>query len=594
MTTRLLLALLFGSLTSLTQADPSRIQAIQDLANAKTFGAWRQIFAPYPSEPVEVQREIQRLLPKFADDFGVMLRAMPERADEFAVHASIGAAIDQILQRLDRNDISKRELDELKIALDAVIERYKAADLSKALPLVQVLAKEYVSILASGHKSPDPEVRRQSHDALFELASHFDPVHLVWRELCGGVVTPETKFHQVLDEAITKHYAWVASNHAKELLPLVAERREGYDGVATALAEQRVAGIRPFLLQWLRSKNEEVVEAGYKVAMAWPTSEALPLILARLVNKPGEWSVPDRLLVRYGTQTTDALRSQWTRLSTVAKCNALDALSGLPCRATLDVLSMAIQDREPSVRESAAQALGGLDDAEWDPEFSGPDPKDYDSAHVRALTLHLIGDPNPAVRAQAIGAFPFRNDDLANLIALAKDPSPEVREAVARSLGSLKSAGSVDALWAFLSDVHDVRECALTQLRYTPEAAMTHARKGLDSSNPFIREASVEVLSQLETLDRIDWIKRLATDKEASVQKKVWEALQAVGDDAVGALVEIGSRNDQATRNSADALLRIESEESMRGLTRLLAFAKGETRNYLLEVQVKLRKKLAS
>lgn len=588
-TTRFLLILLFGSLACLTQADPTRIQAVQDLANAKSFEAWNQIFSGYEAQPNEVKREIQKLLPRFSDEFDAMLKTMPERTAELSLIKSFQEEVDARLSRIGASS-SKKDRAAFSDASSLFMEQLRMVDKTKPMQVVATILEELAKVLDAGSNSPEPEIRKASLQTLFELPHRYQPIRPLWPDrYC--IVSPEDPYHILLNDVVTSHIRKSVPKHADELVSMVEERREEFDSVAIALAEQRIPAIRPMIGRLLKSKAVDEVFVGHQMVAAWPVPEAFPLLVAGIIDDSNP--SPDMPLLCYGERTPTEFLKRWPRMSVRAKKDALGVLIRIPCRASLEVVRLGAQDRNATVRQSAANTLRYLPHEEWDTEYAGADPGDFDYELAEEILNRLIGDADPEVRSGAIGAYSFEERDLLRLAQLIKDPSPSVRIIVGGRLCEIKSLASVDLLWSLLSDQANVREYAIGQLRGMGEVVVPHARKGLRSSEPFVRQASIVILGNKKNPERIDWIKELAADRDEKVRDKVWGVLADFEDDAVDALVEIGLKGgESAMRRSADALLEVETDEAMRGLGKLLASAKGETRSYLLEVQVKLRSKL--
>ncbi|MEV0562723.1 HEAT repeat domain-containing protein [Dactylosporangium sp. NPDC050588] len=104
----------------------------------------------------------------------------------------------------------------------------------------------------------------------------------------------------------------------------------------------------------------------------------------------------------------------------------------------LDLPAVAAALTDPALRHVAMEALGGIRDA----------------AGVDAVARPLLADPDPVIRAMAVGivAFHARPGAVAALVPLAADPDPDVRMRLAWRLGALPGPEPELALRTLLTD----------------------------------------------------------------------------------------------------------------------------------------------
>jgi hypothetical protein len=135
-----------------------------------------------------------------------------------------------------------------------------------------------------------------------------------------------------------------------------------------------------------------------------------------------------------------------------ARRRAIEELGRLDGDGITAALSLGLDDADPGVRESAAQALG----------------RTWDESAIEPLARALGHDDDAAVRetaARALGRLWSEGAVEALGRALLTDPLRAVREAAARALGDIGDTGGVTALIAALRDSRgSVRESAVAAL----------------------------------------------------------------------------------------------------------------------------------
>jgi HEAT repeat protein len=191
--------------------------------------------------------------------------------------------------------------------------------------------------------------------------------------------------------------------------------------------------------------------------------------------------------------------------------------------------------------------------------------------HDRATVDAGRGDPDPGVRASAIGAA-ARMGTLDGSAAAAglSDPAPEVRRRAAVESGRLSDARSREALHRALSDPDDsVVEVAAFACGERgdadPATVGLLAQVAGGHHDSLCREAAVAALGSIGHPDGLAVV-LAATDDRATVRRRAVLALAAFdGVEVTEALQRLTGDRDLQVRQAAEELLAIEQGEGTLG-----------------------------
>jgi beta-lactamase regulating signal transducer with metallopeptidase domain len=333
-----------------------------------------------------------------------------------------------------------------------------------ARPVRLLVSHAVASPLSWGVRAPvivlDPRSLEQlvpegvlAHE-LAHIASHDWPQQLLaravlalywWHPLLHLLVrTLEHDAECAADDAALR--AGVLPSHYAQTLVQVS--RHAFDPPRAGALASRIAGRGAPLVKRIGALLEERRARGSVTRAQWLCGAALTIMLVGALGAlalKGEHVVwPDQLLRRAadGTgpgpaallaalenpnfrQLAHAMRAREFGLR-----HAPQAVS-FRQRAAIPALVLALQDRDPVVRQLGAWGLGEMAFPETAP----------------ALAM-LLSDPAPLVRAEAAGALGDMGEArwLATMLAMLRDREPAVRKRVAHALGDLREQGSLSAL----------------------------------------------------------------------------------------------------------------------------------------------------
>lgn len=178
--------------------------------------------------------------------------------------------------------------------------------------------------------------------------------------------------------------------------------------------------------------------------------------------------------------------------------------------------------------------------------------------------MTLLGDRDATVRLTAAEALGKIGDHNAAplLVRALQDPDPGVRQAAARSLGSLSVAGGETEreLVTRLSDSDiQVRQAAAQALgtrEGTP--ALTSALTGLlTDPDPTVRQAAAHALLLIEGHEALPALSKSTYDDDPLVRQWVVAALGETGDPRAGPVLVERLRHDPAAGVRAEAAYRL-------------------------------------
>ncbi|HEX8393495.1 MAG TPA: HEAT repeat domain-containing protein [Longimicrobium sp.] len=236
------------------------------------------------------------------------------------------------------------------------------------------------------------------------------------------------------------------------------------------------------------------------------------------------------------------------------------ALPPLPDRAAATRVAALLDDEDPEVRATVAEALGR----------AAPE------AEVRALLADALAEPGRrAGAALALGRLSGGACEL--LIPLLEDPSPETRRAAAEGIARCPGEGVAAAVAAALARETDpaaIRSLAAALAVTGRERAVGPLSVLARGDDAGARFAAVRALGRTGAADALDMLLQVLGDAaDPGLQAAALQALGELGDpraaDAVAARIEGDDRD--LRRVAAIALRRIAPAEAAERLVRALA-----------------------
>lgn len=198
---------------------------------------------------------------------------------------------------------------------------------------------------------------------------------------------------------------------------------------------------------------------------------------------------------------------------------SVDALGCLQDQGAVGpLIAVCLRDRNPGVREFAANVLGyGFS--------ANPDT-------VIAL-MAALKDRNAAVRSMAAGGLRNINDPQAKdaLVEALRDPDPGVRGDVAVALGHLKDPRAVDPLLSALKDADPAaRVGAIRGLRDLGDRrAVGPMRAALKDPDASVRMAAADTLASMKDTASAKDLRALTRDQDPGVRWRAGVALFQMG-----------------------------------------------------------------
>jgi HEAT repeat protein len=200
-------------------------------------------------------------------------------------------------------------------------------------------------------------------------------------------------------------------------------------------------------------------------------------------------------------------------------------------------LVVLLQDQDPQIRVSAAQALGKIAVTDTAPAL-----------------LRSLDDADPAVRTMSAWALGNLGEDVLNqagmeLARRLDDPSPAVKQASARALGALGSTQTIIELLTerlARSDV-ETRRAAVQALTWLEAGSAYHALiTALGDPDAKIRQGAVAALGEMVDPRSLPAIRdRLLKDTDAGVRSEAAYRLGKFGDRSLVPALRSASARDQ-------------------------------------------------
>ncbi|HEY5546721.1 MAG TPA: M56 family metallopeptidase [Gemmatimonadaceae bacterium] len=244
--------------------------------------------------------------------------------------------------------------------------------------------------------------------------------------------------------------------------------------------------------------------------------------------------------------------------------------------SAIGALADALRDPVASVRQAAAEALGGT----------------KDSVAVRALMEVLRTDESPLVRRSAawsLGEIGDAQAISALAEALTRDRDTEVRKNAAAALGHIDNPRATSALTTALERDAEVSvriEAAEALASIEDPAAIDALIRVLDrDDDPGVRTAVIEAIDNMESSRAVPAVSRALRDGNAEVRRAAAEALGSMDDnDAVPPLMAIVRDADNEVRRAVvHALGNLSDRRALPAFVGALADADVEVRRAAAE-----------
>jgi HEAT repeat protein/beta-lactamase regulating signal transducer with metallopeptidase domain len=244
--------------------------------------------------------------------------------------------------------------------------------------------------------------------------------------------------------------------------------------------------------------------------------------------------------------------------------------------SAIGALADALRDPVASVRQAAAEALGGA----------------KDSVAVRALMEVLRSDESPLVRraaAWSLGEIGDAQAIPALADALTRDRDTEVRKNAAGALGNIDNPRATSALTTALERDAEASvriEAAEALASIEDPGAIDALIRVLDrDDDPGVRRAVIEAIDNLESSRAVPAVSRALRDANAEVRRAAAEALGSMDDnDAVPPLMAVVRDADNEVRRAViHALASLGDRRALAAFVGALADADVEVRRAAAE-----------
>ncbi len=292
------------------------------------------------------------------------------------------------------------------------------------------------------------------------------------------------------------------------------------------------------------------------------------------------------------SSTVAALAEAAGDASATVRLAAVNSLGQLQDPAAIAALAKALkEDTDARVREAAAWALGEIDDNRAVPHLLEALKIErvtrVKAKIVEALAqikdasalpgvIAVVRDPAPEVRRAAVRALSEFEDQAAvpALAGLIRDDDVEVRRGVAEGLGRLESPVAIDPLSSMTHDADsEVRANAIESLHHFRDQKLVAVfAAALKDSSARVRQHAAEALGGIELKTAPRALIDALSDQNRDVRRQAAEALGNIGDEAaVPALKKlVGDGDPQIRRAGAEALKEIGGADAIQALMALL------------------------
>ncbi len=277
-------------------------------------------------------------------------------------------------------------------------------------------------------------------------------------------------------------------------------------------------------------------------------------------------------LANIGAPAVSELLILLTQVETSTRLVVIDALAQIRSPEAARALEPLLDDGDPEIARSAADALGRIGD----------------QASIDRL-FGLFDHPNVMVRAAAQSSLArFGPRVLERLLEMIVNPAAEIRAQAASALGALKDPVAIEPLKKLLVDPsNEVKRAAVFALAQINEQHVgSLPLLLLGNQDPAVRCASAQVLGRLRDKRAVEPLQYLLTeDVDAWVRYEAAQSLGEIGDRrAIPALVE-RMRDDapQVRIATLKAVARLAVEEQIGALQEVLSDRDPEVRLALIE-----------
>ena len=275
--------------------------------------------------------------------------------------------------------------------------------------------------------------------------------------------------------------------------------------------------------------------------------------------------------------------------------------------AAVNALVATVTDANPAVRLAAVQSLGQLEDPRAIAALAKALKEDTD-ARVREAAAHSLGEIDDAravphllealktekaanVKTQIVYALKEIDDPQAvpAIMALAKDPSVQVRRVVADALGELEDPSAIPTLASMVRDEdyevrHNVAD-ALGQFDSNPSTLEPLTILARDAHHD-VRQQAISGLGDLEDMRTLSTLIAALKDAHPDVRQQAADAIHSIDGitSAPPALIEaLRDENREVRKQAAHALGGIGDVAAVPALKRAVADPDIEVRRTAVE-----------
>jgi HEAT repeat protein len=439
-------------------------------------------------------------------------------------------------------------------------------------------------------KADNPELVVRLSSALFHEADEEVRLRIVSiLGTIGGPVAGEALWNAATNKASIRFKDFTVDQLAESIFQqpftnvLKALRESPFESVrrsaALALVDSGEPSVIPELIRFVETNPPSLQRNAAEEMSLYGISEALPILLDRLVLSPTNTDIRQDAIASLGLLGDASVCQPLAHILTndpqmPARAAAATALGSLRCEAALPILlDLLAREKDESLRQACIGALGNL-------SARGAIPPlvrclDKNNAYAIRLAacnaLGSIGDPEASAA-------------LATLLKTEKESS--IRSAAIQSLGEIGGPDAVATLISTLAHCRDEEMEARTEIANACAEAgdlsvVPVLIKELDNDDQRVVAAAAEALGNLGSTTAVPKLINLATNGSKEVRAQAATALGQIGDSqALPVLLHMlkKERNPEARTKAAEALGIISNRNAVPALQDALADPEDQVR----------------